>query len=83
MGIDTTISSQDDDGGATVHLAILDEGQVMYIDKLAPPAGLPVPLSAVGKRLPPHCSAVGKVLLAHQPRSIVTPNVPRGLPLTP
>jgi len=57
--------------GATVHLAILDEGQVMYIDKLAAAAGLPVPLSAVGKRLPPHCSAVGKVLLAHESRRTV------------
>jgi len=58
--------------GATVHLAILDEGQVMYIDKLTAAAGLPVPLSAVGKRLPPHCSAVGKVLLAHESRGTVS-----------
>ncbi len=58
--------------GATSHLAILDEGEVIYLDKLAPPDGMPVPVSAVGKRLPPHCSAVGKVLLAHQPRGTVT-----------
>jgi IclR family KDG regulon transcriptional repressor len=58
--------------GATTHLAILDEGEVIYLDKLAPPDGMPVPISAVGKRLPPHCSAVGKVLLAHQSHGTVT-----------
>jgi DNA-binding IclR family transcriptional regulator len=52
--------------GATAHLAILDEGEVFYLDKLAPPDGMAMPISAIGKRLPPHCSAVGKVLLAHQ-----------------
>ncbi len=54
--------------GATVHLAVLEDEQVMYIDKLAAPAGPAVSLSAVGKRIAPHCSAVGKVLLAHAPR---------------
>lgn len=58
--------------GATVHLAALDDGEVMYIDKLIPSTGLPIPVSAVGTRLSPHCSAVGKVLLAHQPRAVVT-----------
>jgi DNA-binding IclR family transcriptional regulator len=58
--------------GATVHLATLDDGEVMYIDKLAPRGSLAVPVSAVGGTLPPHCSAVGKALLAHQPRSAVT-----------
>ena len=33
--------------------------------------GVSVSISAVGKRLPPHCSAVGKVLLAHEPRAAV------------
>lgn len=52
---------------ATVHLAVLDEGRVLYVDKLAVPE-VPVPVSTVGQRLAPHCSAVGKVLLAHEPR---------------
>ncbi len=55
---------------ATVHLATLDEGQVLYIDKLAARGAPAVSVSAVGMRLPPHCSAVGKVLLAHQPRAL-------------
>jgi DNA-binding IclR family transcriptional regulator len=53
--------------GATVHLATLDDGEVMYIDKMVPREGPVVSVSAVGKRLPPHSSAVGKVLLAHEP----------------
>lgn len=53
---------------ATVHLAILDGDEVVYVDKLTSPHA-PVPVSAIGMRLAPHCSAVGKVLLAHQPRA--------------
>jgi len=56
--------------GATVHLATLDDGEVICIDKLGPSEGLPLPASRVGMRLPPHASGVGKVLLAHQPRSV-------------
>jgi DNA-binding IclR family transcriptional regulator len=55
--------------GATVHLATLDDGEVLYIDKLAPRGAPPVSVSAIGTRLPPHCSAVGKVLLAHAPHA--------------
>ena len=54
---------------ATTHLAVLDAGEVVYVDKVAGRGAFAVPLSAVGKRLPPHCSAVGKVLLAHRPRA--------------
>lgn len=63
--------------GATVHLAILDDAQVMYLDKLAAPTAPTVELSAVGKRVPPHCSAVGKVLLAHAPRPTVDAAIER------
>jgi DNA-binding IclR family transcriptional regulator len=55
--------------GATVHLATLEEGEMLYIDKVeaAAPVALPIPVSGVGLPLAPHCSAVGKVLLAYQP----------------
>jgi DNA-binding IclR family transcriptional regulator len=46
----------------TVHLAILDDGQVMYIDKLL---GRSDRSSRVGGRLPAHSTALGKVLLAY------------------
>jgi DNA-binding IclR family transcriptional regulator len=53
--------------GATIHLAILDQAEVVYIDKVTPAGGPRIAASGVGRRLPAHCSAVGKVLLAHQP----------------
>lgn len=51
---------------ATVHLAIRDGQQVIYIDRLSGRASVPV-VSKVGGRLPLHTTGVGKVLLAHAP----------------
>jgi IclR family transcriptional regulator, KDG regulon repressor len=53
-----------DETGETTHLAILDEGQVLYIDKVESEHSLRMP-SQVGRRLPAHCTGVGKALLAH------------------
>lgn len=47
----------------TVHLAILDDGDVIYIDKEETPQTIRM-FSAIGKRGPAHCTGVGKVLLA-------------------
>jgi len=54
----------------TIHLAVLDEGQVLYIDKLESPR--PVQMySRVGRRAPAHCTGLGKVLLASlQPEEV-------------
>jgi IclR family transcriptional regulator, KDG regulon repressor len=52
--------------GATVHLATLDGIDVVYLDKVAADGGPRIALSGVGRRLPLHCTAVGKALLAHQ-----------------
>ncbi|WAC53575.1 IclR family transcriptional regulator [Gordonia sp. SL306] len=54
---------------ATVHLAVRDEAQVLYLDRLSGRASVPV-VSRVGSRLPLHCTGVGKVLLAHAPDDI-------------
>jgi DNA-binding IclR family transcriptional regulator len=51
---------------ATVHLATLDGTDVVYLDKVTPEGGPRIALSGIGRRLPLHCTAVGKVLLAHQ-----------------
>lgn len=52
--------------GETVHLAQLDGGQVLYVDKRN--ATRPVEMySEAGKVGPAYCTGVGKVLLAHQP----------------
>ena len=50
--------------GETVHLAVLDNGQVLYLDKRA--AVRPVTMfSSPGKVGPAHCTGVGKVMLAY------------------
>ncbi|MFC7343418.1 IclR family transcriptional regulator [Saccharopolyspora griseoalba] len=52
--------------GHTVHLAMLDEDQVVYIDKVD--SVHPVRMySRIGRRAPVHCTAVGKVLVADLP----------------
>jgi DNA-binding IclR family transcriptional regulator len=51
--------------GETVHVAALDAGQVVYVDRLLGPLGVDIPVSDVGSTLHAHCSGVGKVLLAH------------------
>ncbi|MDN5345233.1 MAG: IclR family transcriptional regulator, regulon repressor [Clostridia bacterium] len=53
-----------DDLGETIHLVILDKGEVLYIDKRESHQSLRI-VSQVGMRLPAHCTGVGKVLLAY------------------
>lgn len=53
----------------TVHLAVLDGGQVLYVDKLVGHAGRPLP-SRVGGKLPAHCTGLGKALLAFGPKDV-------------
>lgn len=50
--------------GGTLHLAVLDDGQVLYLEKAQGPGTGTIVETAVGARMDPHCSAVGKVLLA-------------------
>ena len=67
----------------TVHLAILDNLDGVYVDKIDGPQALYL-RSAIGERIPSYCTAIGKVLLAHQPEEIVRQVVARGLKrLTP
>jgi DNA-binding IclR family transcriptional regulator len=49
--------------GETVHLASLDGPEVVYIAKVDSVHAVRM-VSAVGKRLPAHCTAVGKTLLS-------------------
>lgn len=51
--------------GETVHVATLDAGRVVYVDRIVGARAAPIPASSVGETLPAHCSGVGKVLLAH------------------
>lgn len=54
---------------ATVHLAVREGAEVLYVDRLSGHASVPV-VSQVGSRLPLHSTGVGKVLLAHAPDAV-------------
>ena len=51
--------------GETVHLGAEDNGEVLYLEKVAPDSLISI-MSEVGLRLPMHCSGLGKVLLAQK-----------------
>jgi IclR family KDG regulon transcriptional repressor len=50
----------------TVHLSVLDGGDVVYVEKIDSPQPVRA-YSAVGGRAPAYCVATGKALLASQP----------------
>ncbi|WP_030562114.1 IclR family transcriptional regulator [Streptomyces aureocirculatus] len=52
--------------GETVHVAILEDLDVIYIAKVDSTHAVRM-VSAAGRRLPAHCTAVGKMLLASLP----------------
>ncbi len=54
---------------ATVHLAVRDGDEVLYLERLAGRASVPV-VSSAGSTLPMHCTGVGKVLLAYAPEEV-------------
>ena len=69
---------------ATVHLAVRDGTQALYLDRLSGNASVPV-VSTIGSRLPMHATGVGKVLLAHAPPAVqaeVLANLTRVTPYT-
>ncbi|MCM3087910.1 IclR family transcriptional regulator [Bhargavaea ginsengi] len=49
----------------TVHLAVMEREEVVYVEKLEGPRTLTI-YSHVGKRAPVHCTGVGKAILAYQ-----------------
>lgn len=57
-------------GRQTVHLAVLDVPEVVYLDILPGPAGLELP-SRVGGRMPAHATGVGRAILSRAPEAIV------------
>ena len=69
---------------ATVHLAVRDDVEVLYLDRLRGSTSVPV-VSTIGSRLPMHATGVGKVLLAHAPLDVqqrVLADLPRITPYT-
>ncbi|MEO8908422.1 MAG: IclR family transcriptional regulator [Microbacteriaceae bacterium] len=69
--------------GQTVHLAKLDGGDVVYLDKLDSSIGVRL-TSVIGGRNPAYCTGVGKALLANElpDRAAVAAWVARHGPLT-
>jgi len=64
--------------GETVHLAVLDETEVVYIDKVESRQRIRM-FSAIGKRGPLHCTGVGKAMAAF----LKPDHIARLMPLLP
>ncbi|MFG2626466.1 IclR family transcriptional regulator [Streptomyces sp. NPDC048473] len=64
----------------TVHVAILEDTHVIYIAKVDSTHAVRM-VSATGRRLPAHCTSVGKVLLASLPEKELSSRVPDGAEL--
>lgn len=54
---------------ATVHLAVRDDVEALYLDRLSGHDSVPV-VSEIGSRLPLHATGVGKALLAYAPDEV-------------
>jgi DNA-binding IclR family transcriptional regulator len=52
--------------GLTVHLGVLEEGEAILIDKISP-AGAARINTWVGKKIPLHCTALGKAFISYLP----------------
>jgi len=50
----------------TIHMAILDQGEAVLVNKIEPP-GLLRLATWIGKRMDVHCTGVGKALIAYLP----------------
>ncbi|WP_199432374.1 IclR family transcriptional regulator [Qaidamihabitans albus] len=63
----------------TVHLAVLEGTEVVYLDVLRGPDAPTLP-SRIGGRFPAHATAVGKAILAWSPEPVVDTVLAAGLP---
>lgn len=64
----------------TVHVAILEDTDVIYIAKVDSTHAVRM-VSAAGRRLPAHCTSVGKMLLASLPEPELAARIPDGAAL--
>jgi IclR family KDG regulon transcriptional repressor len=64
--------------GLTVHLGVIAQDEVVLIDKVAPATSQRL-ATWVGKRMPIHCTGLGKALMAHLPEKQVEYHIQRGL----
>lgn len=65
----------------TLHLAALERGQVIYLQKMQGNRALQIGVTGVGLRIVAHATGVGKLLMAHQPWAVVEAMLEReGMP---
>lgn len=64
--------------GATVHMVVLDQTEVVYLEKLVGPRGPWIP-TRPGGRMPAYCTGLGKAILAHAPGDTVQAVLEAGL----
>ncbi|MGW8765127.1 IclR family transcriptional regulator [Streptomyces sp. NPDC055815] len=64
----------------TVHVAVLEDTDVIYIAKVDSTHAVRM-VSAAGRRLPAHCTSVGKMLLASLPEEELAARIPDGAEL--
>lgn len=65
-------------GRAAVHLAVLDQTDVVYLEKVAGPRTMSVP-TRVGGRMNAACSGLGKAILAFSERDVIASVLDVGL----
>lgn len=59
-----------DETGETIHLGILVDYEVIYIDKEETPQTIRM-YSKIGASVPAHCTSMGKILLAYSPENVL------------
>jgi DNA-binding IclR family transcriptional regulator len=64
--------------GLAVHLGVISQNEVVLIDKIAPAGGQQM-ATWVGKRLPIHCTGLGKALMAYLPEEQIEFHIKQGL----
>jgi DNA-binding IclR family transcriptional regulator len=68
---------------ATVSLAVLEDGEVLFMEKLFGPTSMPTPIRP-GIRMPALCTGVGKAMVAFSTPEVIAQHLSRPLtPLTP
>ena len=61
----TELEALRDETKETVHLVVLDQMQIVYIEKIPGLHAIGIMSSSVGRHAPAYCTGVGKVLLAY------------------
>jgi IclR family acetate operon transcriptional repressor len=58
----------------TVHLGVLDDMEIVYLEKLEGLHAIGLMSSRVGRRAPAHCTGLGKALMAYTPTGSIQDN---------